>query len=81
MSGPQANPSEEKLSQLEAIAREQCAKLLTSSAAKRFPEEAQALVILAFTYGAAWALDRPDMVELGNAQIDANRALRDGRVS
>jgi hypothetical protein len=61
-------------SAFETIAREHCAKLLNSRAGKRCGADAEALVILAFTFGAAWALDRPDMLELGNAQIEAMRS-------
>lgn len=60
---------------LEAIAREHCARLLTSKAAQALPrEQAEGLVILAFTLGAAWCLDCPDMIELANAQFDSLRS-------
>lgn len=60
---------------IEQAARQHCANLLTSSAARALPKDmAEALVIIAFTYGAAWALDRPDMIELGDAQFDAMRS-------
>lgn len=62
-------------SQLEAIAREHCAKLLTSKAAQALPREhAEGLVIIAFTLGAAWGLDCLDMIELANAQFDSLRS-------
>lgn len=67
---------------VEAAAREYCARLLTSSAARALPKDArEALVIVAFSLGAAWALNRPDMADLANAQMDAMRAQRDGRIS
>lgn len=53
---------------VEDAARLHCDFLLKSSAARRFPEEAEALIILAFTIGSAWGLDRPDMIELAKAQ-------------
>lgn len=60
---------------VEQAARQHCASLLTSSVARALPKEkAEALVILAFTYGAAWALGRPDMIDLGNAQLDSIRS-------
>lgn len=58
MSEVNANP-------VEAAAREYCAKLLTSRAARALPKEAaDALVIVAFSLGAAWALGRPDMADV-----------------
>jgi len=66
--------SEDHLS-IDQAARQHCANLLTSSAAKALPRDmAEALVIIAFTYGAAWALDRPDMIDLGDAQLDSIRS-------
>ncbi len=57
--------------QLEKIAKEQCSRILNSKAAARFPREAEALVMIAFVYGAAWALGKQDLVDFSNAQIDA----------
>lgn len=60
---------------VETEAKKHCKRLLDSKTAKILPRhKAEALVILAFTFGAAWALDRPDMIELANAQIDARKA-------
>jgi hypothetical protein len=60
---------------LEKIAREHCARLLDSKAAKALPrEQAEGLAIIAFTIGAAWGMDRPDMIELANAQFDSLRS-------
>lgn len=58
---------------LEKLILQQCEKLLSSEFARQFPQEAKALVLISWTYGAAWALERPDMVEFGNAQFDALR--------
>lgn len=67
---------------VEAAAREYCARLLTSRAAQVLPKDSrEALVIVAFSLGAAWALNRPDMIELADAQMDSMRAQRDGRTS
>lgn len=60
---------------IEGIAREHCARLLQSKAARSIPTDvAEGLVILAFTFGAAWALERPDMIELAHAQFDSIKA-------
>jgi hypothetical protein len=56
---------------VEDAARQHCRRLLKG--VKRDSRE-EALVILAFTFGAAWALDRPDMIALAEAQMDARRA-------
>jgi hypothetical protein len=62
---------------IEEAALQHCAKLLTTAAAQAIPREhAEGLLILAFTYGAAWALDRRDMIELGDAQLDALRSAQ-----
>jgi hypothetical protein len=45
------------------------------------PDLADAFAILAFTLGAAWALDRPELIDLANAQLDSIRAQDAGRVS
>lgn len=59
---------------LDDIARKYCAKILESSAARALPkEQAEALAIIAFTYGACWALNEPDMVTLGDAQLESLR--------
>lgn len=69
------HPTEDKQGGLEEAARTHCANLLTSSAARALPKSmAEALVIIAFTYGAAWALDRPDMIALGDAHLDSMRS-------
>jgi hypothetical protein len=48
-----------------------CSKLLTSDAAQMLPRaQAEALVIIAFTLGVAWARDEPDMLELLKDHID-----------
>lgn len=61
-------------SDLDVIAREHCAKLLKTKAALRFPAQATALVVVAFALGAAWALEKPEIKELAEAQIDALRS-------
>lgn len=62
-------------SKLEQIAREHCSRLLDSKTAKALPrEQAEGLVIIAFTLGAAWGMDCPDMIELANAQFDSLRS-------
>lgn len=62
---------------IEAAAKRDCDWLLQSSAAKKLTRaEAEGLVILAFTVGAAWALDCPDMVTLARAQHEAIVAKR-----
>lgn len=67
---------------IEAAAREHCAKLLTSQTAQMLPPNlAEAFATLAFTIGAAWALDRQDMIDLANAQIDSIRAANAGSIS
>lgn len=69
--------SQTKDSGIEQAALHTCATLLTSNTARALPDEqAKALVILAFTYGAAWALDRPDMIGLGDAQLEALRSAQ-----
>lgn len=72
----------EPVNELETIARKHCAKLFDSAAAKRLPkDQAEALIIVAFTLGAAWGLDRPDMLELADAQIDSTRAANNGALT
>jgi hypothetical protein len=67
---------------MERAALKHCAGLLQSDTARMLPRElADAFAILAFTLGAAWALDRTDMLELANAQLDSIRAQDAGRVS
>ena len=67
---------------VEAAARDYCAKLLDSPTAKMLPPDlALAFAILAFTLGAAWALDRPDLRDLAHAMSDSHRAKEAGRVS
>lgn len=67
---------------IEVAAREHCARLLNSQTASLLPPHlAEGLVILAFTFGAAWALELPHLIELGNAQLDSMRAAQAGRVS
>ena len=68
--------------QVEAAARLHCARLLDTALAKRFPEaDVLGLVIIAFTLGAAWALDEPNLIDLANAQMDSARASRDGKLA
>jgi hypothetical protein len=60
--------------QFEDEAREHCSKLLNSGAAQLLPRaQADALVIIAFTIGAVWALDEPDMLEMIKERIDFPR--------
>lgn len=67
---------------VEAAARDYCKKLLESKTAALLPPElALALVTVAFTLGAAWALDRPDIADLANAQMDSMRAQASGSIS
>lgn len=65
-----------QLCQIEHAARSVCWKLLTSvvaaiRAGQFTPTMGDAVVLIAFTYGAAWALDLPEMIDLGDAQLDA----------
>jgi hypothetical protein len=67
---------------VERAAIKHCSRLLQSETAKMLPHDAAvAFAVLAFTLGAAWALDRPDMIDLANAQLDSIRAQDAGRVS
>jgi hypothetical protein len=67
---------------VEKAALQHCAKLLTTATARRLPkDQAEGLVTAAFVMGAAWALDDPKIMEMADAQIDAVRAAREGRVS
>lgn len=67
---------------VEAAARLHCARLLDTALAKRFPEaDVLGLVIIAFTLGAAWGVGEPGLIDLANAQMDAARVSRDGRLS
>ncbi len=67
---------------IEGAAREHCSRLLKSQTALMLPPDlADAFAILAFTLGAAWALDRPELIELANAQLDSVRAQDAGRIS
>jgi hypothetical protein len=66
----------------EAAALRCCERLLDSALAKRFPEsDVKGLAIIAFTLGAAWALNEQPLIDLANAQMDAARASREGRMS
>lgn len=67
----ESEPAVKGKSGFEAIARDQCKRLLESRAARRFPAQAEALVMIAFVYGAAWALGKPDITALADAQIEA----------
>ena len=50
--------------------------------AKRLPAaEATALTIIAFTIGAAWALNEQGLIDLANAQMDSSAAARAGAIS
>lgn len=67
---------------VEKAALQHCEKLLTTAAARTLPRvQAEGLVTAAFVMGAAWALDDPKIMELADAQIDAVRAAREGKVS
>jgi len=67
---------------VEIAARTCCANLLQSKTAQLLPTDlAEAFAISAFLLGAAWALDRPDLIAIANAQMDSMRAALDGRVS
>jgi len=62
---------------IESVARERCAKLFTSKAALELTtEQAEALIIVAFCYGAAWALGTEEVIELGNAQMESLRSAK-----
>jgi hypothetical protein len=64
---------------IEVAAREYCAKLLESKTARLLPPDlAEAFAIVAFSLGAAWALDEPRMRDIANAQIDSLRARDKG---
>lgn len=67
---------------VELAARTCCAHLLRSKTAQLLPSDlAESFAMSAFLLGAAWALDRPDLIEIANAQMDSMRAALDGRVS
>lgn len=67
---------------VEVAAQEYCAKLLESKTAALLPPDlAVAFATVAFTLGAAWALDRPDIADLANAQMDSMRAQANGSIS
>lgn len=67
---------------IEVAARAHCANLLRSETAALLPLDlAEGFAIVAFTLGAAWALERHDMIELANAQMDSMRARVDGSIS
>lgn len=67
---------------VEVAAREYCAKLLESKTAQRLPADlALAFATAAFALGAAWALDRPDIADIANAQIDSMRARANGSMA
>lgn len=67
---------------VEVAAREYCAKLLESKTARLLPPDlALALATIAFTLGAAWALDEPRIRELADAQMDSMRARAAGSMS
>lgn len=60
---------------IEAAALKHCEFLLGKSQGV-VRDALKATVVLAFTVGAAWALDRPDMIELAKAQMESIRARR-----
>jgi hypothetical protein len=67
---------------VEAAARDYCKKLLESETAQMLPPDlALAFVIVAFTLGAAWALDRPDLRDMAHAMSDSCRAREAGSIS
>lgn len=71
-----------EMNPIEGAARQHCARLLKSQTALMLPPElADAFAIIAFTMGAAWALDRPELIELANAQLDSIRAQDAGMAS
>jgi len=61
--------------EFEKVAVEQCRCLVEASpiAMQQFLED---IAVLAFTFGVAWAMDKPEMIELARAQIEALRARR-----
>lgn len=67
---------------VEAAARDYCGKLLQSETAQMLsPDRAEAFAIVAFALGAAWALDRPDIRAIADAQTDSIRARNAGSIS
>lgn len=67
---------------VELAARDYCAKLLESKTARMLPADlAESFATVAFTLGAAWALDRPDLRDLAHAMSDAFRAKQAGSMS
>lgn len=67
---------------VEIAALKCCATLLETPTAKRLPRDlAEAFAIAAFSVGAAWALDRPDLIELANAEVQSGRARTSGSIS
>ena len=72
-----AAPVSRKPFDLEAIALEHCAKLIDMWVTRGVDlHAAKSLAIIGFTFGASWGLDQPDMIDLGNAQIDAQDARK-----
>lgn len=71
-----------KVNPVEVAAREYCAKLLESKTAVLLPPElALAFATVAFTLGAAWALDEPKIRDIANAQMESLRARAKGSIS
>lgn len=67
---------------VELAAETYCAKLLESTTAQLLPADlALAFATVAFTLGAAWATDRPEILELANAQVDSLRARANGSLT
>lgn len=70
--------NEQFASKIEAIALERCASLLETPTAKIVPRpQIEAIVILAFAQGAAWALDDEKInqkILIANAQMEAMRS-------
>lgn len=63
---------------LETTALERCASLLETPTAKAVPRpQIEAIVILAFAQGAAWALDDDkinEKIQLANAEMESQRS-------
>ena len=58
------------------IALAQCGPLLAMRACQSLPREVrEGIVLIAFSYGAAWALNAPDMIQLLNAMAERHQSV------
>lgn len=71
-----------KVNPVEVAAHEYCTKLLESKTAQLLPPDlALAFATIAFTLGAAWALDEPKIRDIANAQMESMRSKAAGSMS